>query len=136
MADRKFIRPFSKEQVDALDVVTRIELEEMGIITPKTRSLFGRFKATLLAVAGRIKWFLFGKRRHEKQLEIQAARMKQLAGIGTDSYVIKPEPYSKAFERITASREHLDSIDGDHFRKLIEERQPLPKPDYDDSGLN
>lgn len=88
-----------------------------------------------LWIGRKLRWYLWDRWVYQKRLAIQTARMKELAGIG------KPNGYSENIAPVkvgTIADPNIDHKLGDIHRESIKkiEREPLPKPDVDDSGLN
>lgn len=86
----------------------------------------------LRRVGGWIAWKLWGKRYHKRSLEKEIKRMKQLAGIGSpEGGPLYGRPQLVGHLDKGRAAETLE-----HIRETHVVREELPKPDYDDSGLN
>lgn len=144
------LNPLNKDEVQILERIMEPvdfeefigEMEARGLLVPGVTPSIGTRILTFLArpflAIGRgfakIGWHLWGKRRHEKNVRKGMDRWRHLAGVD------EPESHDgfNAFrpERIGYLGYGADSALHEHIIETRVVREPLPKPDTDDSGLN
>lgn len=117
------------------------ELAARGLIVPRPPTFGERLYhasgapwRAIKRAAGWIAWKLWGRRSFERNLEKQIKRMKQLAGIGPDAKDLGPDFYHRPKQV-----GHIGAAASDEHERIIKTkivREELPKPDFDDSGLN
>lgn len=153
MIDDEIFKASDKEiaSISANEIIE--EMAKRGLILPRPPTLSERIMAQIkrpfLYVAGVFKvitWTLFGRRLHEKKLERETRRMKQLAGLAPVpgvNYKQHNEYHQKMLEKNSRVQEYISQshdprMKAEHDRiiktKIV--REQLPKPDVDDSGLN
>lgn len=122
-------------------------MEERGLIIPRGPTLLQRVWKVVAyplrrisSVVSFVVWHLGGKAVYRHRLEKQKRRMQQLAGMDS-----KPNPRVQELERISRERQRLEYFHGtpataqaqhEHIIKTKIVREELPKPDFDDGGLN